>query len=461
MRRTRMDALRAACTALVACAALAVPVALAAAPAAQVEPGQRTDLKVLLISADGSESGFAAWKAELEREGTPYDTLVAYTGQAKTATLTDARLADYAAKHARYQAVILASGDLGHNVTNADGTTSYLSAFTDAEWATLAKFERTFAIRRLSDYTAPGPAHGLNAAVGASQDGVVGTLTTAGKAAFPYLKGPVAIADDDPTAAETFGYPATPVNGQDWQTLLAGPNNSAFLGIYTHPDDGREEMVMTVASNQFQSHNQLLRHGMLSWVTRGVFLGYQRNYLEVQVDDLFLGDDAWDPTTHTTNYDPAAASRMTPTDVDRALAWSQAHGLRLDFAYNGGGSELYKEQAGAASDPLADKFSQPAVSSAFGFINHTYEHPNLDCSSSSYITRQITSNLDLGAEPRDHRRQRRRARDGRALRAREHAPGQPRHDRPARVRRHRGRRDRRRRARRRLRLRAHGALGGG
>ena len=289
--------------------------------------------------------------------------------------------------------MILASGDLGHNVTNPDGTTSYLSAFTDAEWATLAKFERTFGIRRLSDYTAPSAAHGLNTAVGASQDGVVGTLTATGKLAFPYLKGPVQIADDDPAAAETFGYPATPVNDKDWQTLLAGPNNTAFLGIYTHPDDGREELVMTVASNQFQSHNQLLRHGMLNWVTRGVFLGYQRNYLEVQVDDLFLGDDAWDPVTNTTNYDPAAASRMTPADVDRAIAWSQARGVRLDFAFNGGGSDLYREQTGAASDPLTTKFSQPAVSGAFGFINHTYEHPNLDCSTSAYITRQITRNL--------------------------------------------------------------------
>ena len=333
--------------------------------------------------------------------------------------------------------MILASGDLGHTVTNPDKTTSYLSAFTDAEWATLAKFERTFGIRRLSDYTAPSPAHGLNTAVGATQDGVVGTLTAAGKAVFPYLKGPVAIADDDPAEAETFGYPATPVNGRDWQTLLAGPNGTAFLGIYTHPDDGREELVMTVATNQFQSHNQLLRHGMLNWVTRGVFLGYQRNYLEVQVDDLFLGDDAWDPATHTTNYDPAAASRMTPADVDQALAWSQAHGLRLDFAFNGGGSELYKDQAGVTDRPAGRQVRQPAVNSAFGFINHTYEHPNLDCSSSPYITRQITTNLDLGAEPRHHGHQRRRAGHGRALRAGQHAPGQPRHDRPARVRRHR------------------------
>ena len=71
---------------------------------------------------------------------------------------------------------------------------------------------------------------------------------------------------------------------------------------------------MTVASNENQSQAQLLRHGELNWVTRGVFLGYQRNYLELQVDDLFLGDDAWDPATHTTNYDPAAGE---PHDAGR------------------------------------------------------------------------------------------------------------------------------------------------
>ena len=61
---------------------------------------------------------------------------------------------------------------------------------------------------------------------------------------------------------------------------------------------------MTVASNENQSQAQLLRHGELNWVTRGVFLGYQRNYLELQVDDLFLGDDAWDPATHTHQLRP-------------------------------------------------------------------------------------------------------------------------------------------------------------
>src|SRR3954451_11266960 len=368
---------------------------MAAAPN-RPAPGQRLDVRVLLLSADGTEPGFGAWKAELAREGVPYDTFVAYTGAARSATLTDDKLADYATDHAHYSAVILSTGDLGHSVTNADATTSYLSAVGDAEWASLARFERTFGIRQLSDYTAPGPAHGLATVGGAAQDGTNGTLTAAGRAAFPYLKGTVPIADEDPTVAEAFGYHAAPVDAADWQALLTAPDGTSYLGIHTHPDDGREEMVSTVAANENQSHAQLLRHGMLNWVTRGVFLGYQRNYLELHVDDLFLGDDAWNPATHTTNYDPAAASRMSPADLAQAAAWSKAHGLRLDFAYNGGGSALWMEQTATTTDPLVTALADPALRGSFGFINHTYEHPNLDCATAPFITRQLTTNVAWG-----------------------------------------------------------------
>jgi hypothetical protein len=379
---------------LLAIAALAatVPVVLAATPN-RILPSQKIDAKVLLLSADGTEPGFTAWKYALTREGVPFDAVVAYTGATKSTTLTDARLADYGDNHAHYDAVILATGDLGHQVTNPDTTVSFLSALTDAEWASLAKFERTFGIRQLSDYTAPSPAHGLLVAPGASQDGKVGTLTAAGQAAFPSLKGPIPIPDDDPNPAssEAFGYPGTPTDPANWVTLVSAPGGGAYLGIYTHPDDGREEMVMTVASNENQSDAQLLRHGMLNWVTRGVFLGYQRNYLELQVDDLFLGDDAWDPATHTTNYDPAAASRMSAGDVAQAVAWSKARGVRIDFAYNGGGSEQWKADNDTNSDPLVD--AVVANRTSFGFVNHTYDHPNMDCSTAPFIAKEITDNV--------------------------------------------------------------------
>jgi hypothetical protein len=246
--------------AVMVAAAVAVSAVLAAGPN-RIAPGQRIDVRVLLLSADGTEPGFGAWKAELTREGVPYDTIVAYQGATRTATLTDDRLADYGADHAKYSAVILSTGDLGHTVANANATTSYLSALSDVEWAALTKFEQTFGVRQIADYTAPTPARGLTPVGGAAQDGITGTLTAAGRAAFPYLKGPVPIANDDATVAEAFGYQATPTNPQDWQSLVAGPGDSSYLGIYTHPEHGRQEMVATVAGNENQSHVQLLATG--------------------------------------------------------------------------------------------------------------------------------------------------------------------------------------------------------
>jgi hypothetical protein len=375
--------------AFIALLLLTVPLVRAAVPN-DSKPGQRIDLRVLLLSADGTEPGFAAWQAALDREGVPYDTFVAYGGATKIATLTDDRLADYGANRAKYQAVILASGDLGRNLTNRNQTTSYLSALSDAEWAALDKFERTFGIRRLSDYTAPSPIHGLNVVGGISQDGQVGTLTAAGKALFPYLKGPIPVADDAPLQAnEAFGYQGTPVNPADWQTLVAAPTaGAAYLGIYTRPDDGREEMVMTLASNQFQSHNQALRHGMLTWVTRGVFLGYQRNYLELDVDDIFLGDDRWDPVGNVTNYDSDQAIRMSAQDVANAIAWQNRTGLKLNMVYNMGGTDPPPE--GYGPDALFNAFK--AAKNEFRWINHTLQHPNLDCTTQQFTRTQLTLN---------------------------------------------------------------------
>ena len=299
----------------------------------------------------------------------PHDTVI--TGAA--GAITDAKLADYGANRAKYQAVVLAFGNLEDVLPAADK-------------AALDKFQKTFGIRQLSDQVFPNAAHGLNAATqSGSQDGVLGTLTATGRLVFPYLKGEVPIASDDLGAPGSFGHLATPLNGVDFQTLVTGPGNSSLLGIYTDAE-GREEMVMTVDSNQWQSHNQLLRHGMLNWVTRGVYLGHQRNYLELHVDDVFLPDDSWDPVTNTTNYDPDAAIRMNAADVAKALQWTQQTGVKLDMVYNGAGNE----QFGGASDPLLAPLRTNRNS--FRWINHTYEHPNLDCSTQSFIQNQITQN---------------------------------------------------------------------
>jgi hypothetical protein len=355
----------------------AVPVAFGdtttPAPPAIAHPqfGQRIDLNVLLVSDDGKGPDTAAWKAEFKREGVPY-TEVDLAGNART--LTDADLADYTGNHAYYQAVVQTTDGLAPNAA----TTTALN-----------KLESTFGVRLLSDYAtdASQPArHGVTYSGGATfTAGTKGTLTADGKLAFPYLKGDVAM---DPNA---FGYTMTPTDPAHWDTLLADASGKPYMGVYTHPEDGRQEMVTSFNANEFDmSHNVLLRHGMLNWVTRGVFIGTERNYLELQVDDLFLGDDKWEPSTHTTNYDATAAIRMDAEDVAQAVAWSKARGLRLDMAFNGAGSEQFKA-ASNNQDPLLKAMQDNKA--AFGWINHTYEHPNMDCSTSAYITDQITRNV--------------------------------------------------------------------
>jgi hypothetical protein len=393
MRRRRL--LRA----LIVAALLTLAAVSVAHGAAEPKPGQRVDLKVLLVAATGNEPGFSAWKADLEREGVPYDTIVADNADG---TVTDARLADYGANRAYYQAVILATGDLEHAVTNGN-TTTYPSALTDAEWASLAKLESTFGVRQLSDATLPSAAHGLNPFTMAGSQSGTATLTAAGLSVFPYLQGPVPV-------DAAFGYQATPANPANFQTLLTGPGGASYLGIYTHPGDGREEMVMTVTSNQFMTHNQLLRHGMLNWVTRGVYLGHQRNYFETQVDDVFLPDDRWDTVAKKTGVDGATTAadeyqcnatgiptavpdcrpiRMLPTDVTRLVNWQTANGVKLDMVFNGGGS--VEQISNTGSDPLLDAFLPNR--SAFSWINHTYDHPNLDASSTTTISDEILNNV--------------------------------------------------------------------
>ena len=120
-------------------------------------------------------------------------------------------------------------------------------------------------------------------------------MTDAGKAAFPYLKGSI------PIPAAVFAASGTP--GASFTSLVNAADGSSYIGVWKRPN-GTEQLVDGIPGNGQQSHYQLLRFGMLNWATRGVYLGYWRNYFEMQVDDLFLGDDAWDPTTHANNYDP-------------------------------------------------------------------------------------------------------------------------------------------------------------
>ncbi len=329
------------------------------------------EMRILLLGDSGSEPGYETWDTSLARAGVPFDAIaLADQPPALSIVRPDGTV--------RYQALILAK----------DGLLE--SALDPEQRAALDVLECDHGLRRLTSYAYPGPAHGLTPPTWAGRvDDITARLTERGREVFPYLTGVL------PFDAGTWGYLATPDPDARFDSLLVAPDGSSLLGIHRDAD-GREGMVQTFDANSGQVQGQLLRQGMLAWLTRGIHLGYQRNYLSVQVDDVLLPNQSWDPERHASATDSGGILRMTADDAARTARWSRARGIRLDLACNGGGSRRYMSERGIDRDPLLDALL--AERDAFGWVNHTFEHRNLDEASSEAIEHEIEQNLEWATE---------------------------------------------------------------
>jgi hypothetical protein len=362
-----------------ALAAAAFCTAALASPSLGAAQTKRIQLNVLVLSA--GDTGTEMVRAGLDEGLVPYT--VVDLNAAGRPVINAAFLADNPSsnvRRAKFQAVVLPS--------------EAPSQLSQAERAALAAFEREFKVRQLDTYVYPSPAVGLNwpgnpGYIGAL-DGMTGTVNAAGKAAgFGYLAGPLPVEDVSQSVLESYGYLSTPlpadtVNKRSFTTFVDMPipgagTNGVLVGVYT--DNGREELVITGSMNQYQLQQQLLFPGILNWLTYGVHLGTERNYLAVQVDDVFLPDARWSSANNCTVGDDCPTTvtapdiLMTPADVDYLVTWQRTNGLKLDMVFNGGGYDAAVQANG--SYPLGTRLLQNR--SQFRWINHTYTHLNLGC----------------------------------------------------------------------------------
>ncbi|HEY5246998.1 MAG TPA: hypothetical protein VIJ15_00905 [Dermatophilaceae bacterium] len=345
--------------AVTACLFAALPAL--AAHAAGVD---RIDLRVLLVT--NGDSNVEAIRAQLATENVP--TTVVDLSDAARPAITPGFLSDMVSTgpRAKYQSVVLPN--------DAGGGLSV------DEVSALTAYEVQFGIRQVDAYNYPAPSVGLNSPTSSgSLDGQAATVTPAGlQTPFQYLKGTFSVDNYLPDTAETYGYLAAPLF--PGFTPLVTVSGNPIVGSYA--DSGREQLVITASFNSSQTWFRVMAHGFVTWMTKGVHLGYDRNYFAVQADDVLLPDARWNTAYNCTTADgcPAGVAdlpdiRMTPADVTYLAMWQKRNNFMVDLAFNAAGS--VDGIATTGSDPLTT--SLLASRNSFNWVNHTYSHEFLGC----------------------------------------------------------------------------------
>jgi hypothetical protein len=345
------------------------------------------DLKVLVIAADGTEADLPAIEQALNYLGTPYSL---YQAVSTPNGLTPDKLANGC--HGYYQGIILTDGALSY----FNGS-SYVSALSQQEWTNLWAYQATMGVRLLSWYTYPTADYGyqpVSNVIDTSTTPLTVSLTSAGQAAFSYVTSSVSL-----PIQNAYTYLASPLTDGSTTPLLVDSSGHA-LGLVHKTSDGRESLSLTFDSNPNLIHSIVLSYGLINWLTKGLFLGERHIYMSPQVDDLFIDDSEWVPTTPCgTNVDDTGFTyRITGNDLQSVLAWQNSvrarpgmQNVTITQAFNGYGTTTGAYQPDTLTPVARSNQAQ------FYWVSHTYDHTNLDAVDYATAASEITQNNQVAA----------------------------------------------------------------
>jgi uncharacterized repeat protein (TIGR01451 family) len=369
------------------------------------ETPKSIEMKVLVISAEGTAPSYLATTSILDQIGVPYDKIV-LSGVNKTTLQMGLGTLSDGAGNGKYQGIILESGDLPITVS------PWNSAMTAVNWGILRQYQFNFGVRSATMYTRPAAtndaagvpldltygltpvgARGTDDFTSPPQNAVTATFTAAGAGVFSYLNSanPVIVKN-------AYTYLSTPVPGTQTVPLLnatEGAGNYAIASTYAAPagattvgvaPGGWENLAISADNNPELTHTLLMGYGVVNWVTKGVFLGERKIYMSAQPDDVFIPDDLWNVnwTTATTGTASIADWRNNATDYASLIAWQTAFNanpkmaaFRLELPFNGVGYNT-TDSAYLKSGPDTLSAAVRGNPNAFRWINHTWDHTSLN-----------------------------------------------------------------------------------
>jgi hypothetical protein len=331
------------------------------------------NMKLLVVDGNTSENSYVALTTFLGQIGVPYDVVVlsTLTPDVSGNLLDSLALTDPTTGHGNYQGILLTNSTFGGLLSTSD-------------WATLDNYCTKFSVRMVSYYTSPAARWGLVAAdSGAnylSANPLEATLTSAGASVFSYLNSanPIPIAGN--AVSGIFAYQATPTaaTGETTTSLLNVGSNT--VGVTHTTATGEQMLALTFDNYPTLLHSLAFNYGVINWLTNGVFLGSRQIYLSNQIDDFLMGDRLYAPTLPDCPNDSTCPTMYVESGDLQALEnWESSVRLSTQFpdfhstfAYVGIGSTWYP-----SGDPLFAAIS--SLAPKFGWVSHTWDHPNLDC----------------------------------------------------------------------------------
>ena len=282
----------------------------------------------------------------LNREGVPV-TRVPLLDPAR-AQLTAESLAskDEEGLHAHFAGIVIPSTTTPPN----------LSA---QEIATLADYQKTFQVRAVETLPSTEVPPRYEGPIAAAGPWVVTEQGRQG--AFSYLRDSVALDPSEPLATTAVLNPVSTSGGPGIEyvplvtTVIPGTDEDAAL-IAERRFEGRESLMLSFHGDKGQSHTQVLSHGVVVWLTRGVSTSMNRNYFAVHADDVLLPNAQWSVDGHcevgrncpseVAAIDPV---RMVPDDITALVDWQRANGMKVDLVVNGAGPAQYADQTVAVT----------------------------------------------------------------------------------------------------------------
>ena len=363
-----------------------------AAPSAAAAAGpSAVTLRALVVAVDASDFGVATWQSTLDRVGAAYD--IFYTRSMSLATDTLLRPDGTG----RYNAILLTNSMQLYQ----DSTGAWVSGLSTDQWNLLWAYERDYSVRQATLYSSYGTYPEDYCTRGVSE-GTVGatplatTLTTSGSQVLNYLNAAARV-----PVVESYVYRNRLEPGCNGQAVLSA--GSDILGVLTTSVDGRERLALSFTSNQYLLQASLLTFGLFRWASRGLYLGEQRHYLNVDVDDWFNSTDEQlaNGTLAVDGYQMSGHDAYNAYLQQGALRsrYPLAAGFRMDLAYNGADANL---AAGSQCWPSGGISRLTATSrclrNEFRWINHTLTHPKMNFTDYATNVTEIAQNITVAQQ---------------------------------------------------------------